>query len=171
MEVEEIEEILIKIGFIKKEHYYDFYQKYPNYDGSNLKVSFEQDDFLMVHCNCLNYASSNKVSSYKTIEDFLYHLDVTVLNGRGGFIYSSRTYYNWSDAADNQRKKYFHNRMKMEIKPDPKIIEAIESEGLDHFETALDVRYRGKKIGEMNWEELANALKNELKKESDKTVY
>lgn len=173
LKLKEIEDILLEIGFVRRScneepgFYYEFYQKYPTEDfandknpsGSNLWVSFgDYNDVFYVYINCLYGVVDYKIQKIKDEKFFLRELDVMVLNGRGAFIYNDRFYKDWADAADEQRKKYFDNRMKMKSKPCKEVLDIIKKDGLDHFPTLLDVKYKDKKIGEMSWEALAQAL-------------
>lgn len=165
MNTEEIGSILMEIGFDKKEKqgecYYEFYQEYPqNVHGSNLWVNFDFENIKnpFIYFNCHNFHTEVRIKEITSKEKLLEHLDQIVLNSRDSWIYSDRTYFSWSTSADDQRKKYFEKRMLMETKPCKEVIENIKDFGLDHFETTLDTEHNGKKIGNMNWNELAEAL-------------
>lgn len=181
MDLKEIEEILFEIGFDKKpennnhQDYYEFFHQYPdiyndnkNPHGSNLWVDFEDyNKIFYVRFNCHNYCDDVNIKDIKDKEDFLYHLDIVVLNGKNAWIYSDPTFNCYGPAATEQRKRYFDIRMKMDSKPTQDIIDFIEKEGLDPVKTILDTKYNEKRIGDMNWEELANALHNELNNKND----
>lgn len=166
----EITSILEEIGFEENPHHdiYTFYQKYPceeNLYGSCLYVSFEDyNGKYFTHFNCHNFQNSVDINNIESVEKFLEHLDNIVLCGKDAWIYSDPIYNIYGSAATEQRKRYFDVRSNSKYEISKDILNIIESEGLDIKENIYDIEYNGKRIGDMNVEELSMALVKEIKK-------
>jgi hypothetical protein len=176
MTIELIGETLQKIGFEKMESrrgdgpWYRFKQKYPqDSEDNNLYVSFEKcENYTLVRYNCFNICHEDKLDTLASVQEFLDNLDYTVLNGIKSWIYTERHYFDWREPADEQRKRYFDARFKMKYKPCKPIADYIAENGLKGFKSPLDTIYKGKKISDMSWEELAEIVVKVAKKEQKK---
>jgi len=175
--LEEIYCALKLIGFSecvndKGDIVYQFKYDYPNmgYSNyfSNLYILFDKHSTdIDIYIVCHNFQSELKLRELKSVEQFITEVDWTVLSGRAAWIYYTRGYSELCEAATKQRKKYFSKRNKMKtLKVDDRIKKIIQKEGLEHFPSNTDLKYKRKKILDMSWEELANALAVMIKKEN-----
>ena len=173
MNTEEIKSILLKMGFVERKDYgnwntiYCYPQEFPRADmndSPSIWVSFEDyNNIFYAHFNCHNYNKSVDIEEIKSIEAFLEHLDTAVIWGRCAFIYTEPAYSCCGPAATEQRIRYFDMRNVMEPKPSKGTLDYIEKYGLEPFDDKYSTKYNGKRISDMKWDELAEALIKEIK--------
>lgn len=180
--IEDIGEMLEFVGFTKKynnrnypSELYEFEHKYPELHDrenhySHLYISFDDyEDDIYIYIHVHNIHGELKLSEVKSVEDVLYEIDGCILSGRQAWIYYHRGFSHFGPSATEQRKRYFEKRMKMrKYKLDDEIRDEIKEYGLEHVTSDYDLEYKGKKILDMNWDELAEALAKMIKKEQKK---